>query len=145
MKNNQKKKFLIIGIEIVLGLMHVVGIGRYSSERMFTLSASYFSDLALPFGFYFLLALNEEKTAFLQKWWMKAGIVFLMAAFVEVGQYFGFYILGRTFDPIDIAVYASGVLLAVLVDWIFSIVFKFWKTGLLKIINTSTSRKKIYT
>ncbi len=112
--------------------MHVVGIGRYSSERMFTLSASYFSDLALPFGFYFLLTLMEEKTAFLQKWWMKAGIVCLMAAFAEVGQYFGLYILGRTFDPIDVAVYAAGVLLAALADWLFSIVFKFWKTGLQK-------------
>ncbi len=132
MKNNQKKKYLIIGIEVFLGLMHVVGIGRNSSERIFTLSASYFSDLTLPFGFYFLLALNEEKTEFLQKWYIKSGIVFLMAAFTEVGQYFGLYILGRTFDPIDIAVYAAGVLLAAIVDWLFSIVFKFWKIELQK-------------
>jgi len=127
MKNNQKKKYLVIGIEVVLGLMHVVGIGRHSSEHIFTLSASYFSDLALPFGFYFLLAVSEQKTVFLQKWWVKAGVVFLMATLAEVGQYFGLYILGRTFDPIDIAVYAAGVMLAAVVDWIFSIVFKFWK------------------
>ena len=127
MENSQKRKYLIVGIEVILGLMHVIGVGRYSSRRMFTLSASYFSDLALPFGFYFLLALCEERTAVLHKWWLKAGIVFLMAAFAEVGQYFGLYILGRTFDPIDIAVYAAGVLLAALVDWLFSIVFKFWK------------------
>jgi len=50
-----------------------------------------------------------------------------MATLAEVGQYFGLYILGRTFDPIDIAVYAAGVMLAAVVDWIFSIVFKFWK------------------
>jgi len=67
MQDNRKKKYLIVGIEVILGLMHVVGIGRNSSERMFTLSASYFSDFDLPFGFYFLLALSEEKTAFLQK------------------------------------------------------------------------------
>ena len=132
MKGNQKKH-LIIGIEILLALMHVVGIGRHSSGSMFSLSASYFSDLALPFGFYFLLAEMEEKTEFLRKWWIKAGIVFLMATLAEIGQYFGLYILGRTFDPIDIAVYAAGVLLAALVDWIFSVVFKFWKIELQKI------------
>ena len=130
MQNIQKRKYLVIGIELILGLMHVIGIGRHSSERMFILSASYFSDLALPFGFYFLLALSAEKTEFLRKWWVKAGIVFLMATFAEVGQYFGLYILGRTFDPIDIVMYAAGVLLAALVDWLFSIVFKFWKIEL---------------
>jgi len=108
--------------------MHVVGIGRNSNEPMFILSASYFSDLALPFGFYFLLMISENKVAILQKWWVKAGIVFLMATLAEVGQFFGFYILGRTFDPIDIIVYAAGVLIASFVDWLFTIVFKFWKT-----------------
>lgn len=133
MKNSQKKKYLIIGIEILLGFMHVVGIGRNSNESMFTLSASYFSDLALPFGFYFLLIVSEDKVAFLQKWWAKAGIVFLMATLAEVGQYFGLYILGRTFDPIDIIMYAAGVLIASLVDWLFSIVFRFWKTEMKEI------------
>jgi len=132
MKSNQKKKCLVIGIEVILGLMHIIGIGRNSSERMFNLSASYFSDLALPFGFYFLLSLSEERIAFLYKWWVKAGVVFLIAALVELGQYFDLYILGRTFDPIDIAVYAAGVLLAAIVDWLFSIVFKFWKIELQK-------------
>jgi len=130
MQDNQKKKYLIVGIEIILGLMHIVGIGRHSGERVFTLSTSYFSDLALPFGFYFLLTVSEEKTAFLQKWWVKAGAVFLIAALAEIGQYFDLYIFGRTFDPIDIAMYAAGVLLAVFVDWFFSLVFKFWKTSL---------------
>lgn len=138
MKNNQKKKYLIIGMEVILGLMHVVGIGRNSSDRIFILSTSYFSDLALPFGFYFLLAISEEKTEFLREWWVKAGIIFLKATLAEVGQYFGLYILGRTFDPIDIAVYAAGVLLAALVDWSFSIVFKFWKIELQKNLNITT-------
>jgi len=69
MKSSQKKKNIIIGIEILLGLMHVVGIGRNSNESMFILSANYFSDLALPFGFYFLLMVSEDKVAFMQKWW----------------------------------------------------------------------------
>ena len=133
MKSSQKKKYLIIGIEILLALMHVVGIGRNSNESMFILSASYFSDLALPFGFYFLLMISENKVAILRKWWVKAGIVFLMATLAEVGQFFGLYILGRTFDPIDIILYAAGVLIASLVDWLFTIVFKFWKTEMKEI------------
>lgn len=133
MKSNQKKKCLIIGIEILLALMHVVGIGRNSNESMFIISASYFSDLALPFGFYFLLMISENKVAILREWWVKAGIVFLMATLAEVGQFFGLYILGRTFDPIDIIVYAAGVLIASLVDWLFTIVFKFWKTEMKEI------------
>ena len=127
MNDSRKKKLLVVGIELILGLLHVIGIGRHSSERIFTLSASYFSDLALPFGFYFLLALNEENVPFLRHWWAKAGIVFLMAALAEIGQYFGLYVLGRTYDPIDFLMYAAGVLLAALVDGLFSRVFRFWE------------------
>ncbi len=51
-----------------------------------------------------------------------------MAALAEVSQYFGLNILGQTFDPIDIIMYAAGALTASLMDWVFSIIFKFWKT-----------------
>ena len=102
------KKYLIIGIEIFLALMHVVGIGRNSNERMFSSSPSYFFDQALPFGFYFLLVLSEYKVAFLQKWWVKVGIEFLIAALEEVGLCYGSYILEWIFTPIDTSVYAAG-------------------------------------
>lgn len=127
MNNKIKKKFIIIGIEIVLALSHIIGIGCHASEKIFIISASYFSDFALPFGFYFLLKLSEEKINFLQKWWVKAGIIFLMAALWEAGHFFGLYVLGRTFDPMDIAVYAAGVIFASFVDWMLSNTFKFWK------------------
>lgn len=67
---------------------------------------------------------SEDKVVFQKKWWVKAGIVFLLVALAEVSQYFGLNILGRTFDPMDIIVYAVGVLTASLVDWLFTIVFK---------------------
>jgi hypothetical protein len=134
MKKEIKKKLIIFGIEFILALLHIIGIGRNSSERIFILSASYFSDLALPFGFYFLLKLSEEKITILQKWWVKAGIIFLLATFSEVGQFYGLYLLGRTFDPIDIGVYAVGVFLAAFIDWMFSIAFRFWKIGTQKIL-----------
>lgn len=129
MKNETKRKLSVVGIEIVIAFLHFIGIGLHSSIRMFLLSASYFSDLALPFGFYFLLKLNEDKIASLQKWWVKAFLVFLMVALSEIGQFFGLYIFGRTFDPIDFIVYAVGVLLAASFDWILSVTVAFWPIG----------------
>jgi hypothetical protein len=62
-----KRKIIITLIECVLGLLHIVGLGCHSSDEMFILSTSYFSDLALPFGFYFLLKLSEDKISLLGK------------------------------------------------------------------------------
>ena len=107
MKNETKRKAVVISIELILGLLHIIGLGRNSSEEMFILSASYFSDLALPFGFYFLLKFFEEQSSIFRKWWIKASIIFLLATSAEILQYFGVYALGRTFDPVDILVYES--------------------------------------
>ena len=117
---------LIAAIELVIGLLHIIGVGRHSTKMMFILSASYFSDLALPFGFYFLLAACEQTLNLLKNKWMKASLVFLAAGLAEVGQYFGLYILGRTFDPLDFIMYAVGVLMAVLLDYTFTKIFNFW-------------------
>jgi hypothetical protein len=122
-----KKKLIIIGIQIGLAFLHVIGIGRNSTNTLFILSASYFSDLVLPFGFYFLLILLGDSLHIFQRWWIRALVIFLAATTAEIAQYFGIYALGRTFDPIDILVYALGVLLAILIDLTFSRLFNFWK------------------
>ena len=127
MKNTNKKKLTDILIEGVLGLLYIIGIGRYSSYAMLILSASYFFNIALPFGFYFLLKLNEGKIHLLKKWWEKSAIIILLALFSEIGRYFGLYVLGRTFDSIDIAIYAIGVLIAMFIDNIVLNNFRFWK------------------
>jgi len=115
----KKKAFLIVGVELILGFLHIIGIGRNSSKTLLMLSASYFYDLAQPFGFYFLLSLNEDKLLFLKKLWIKAAFVFSAATLAEIGQYFGLYAPGRTFAPFDILVYALGVLAAVCLDGSF--------------------------
>jgi hypothetical protein len=43
-------------------------------------------------------------------------LVFGAATTAEVLQFFGIYTLGITFDPLDIAAYAFGVLLAVVLE-----------------------------
>jgi len=97
---------------------------------------SYFSDVIIPFGMYFLMCLFEARVRailfseapeqvkrtvkpaaiFLSDWRLKALLVFGVASFTEVLQGFGVPLLGRTFDPVDFPMFAGGVLLAVLAD-----------------------------
>ena len=83
---------------------------------MFTLYYSYFSDIIVPFGIYFLLCLNEMYTSFLRDWRVKAMLVFSFASATELLQAFGVPLLGETFDPFDFVMFGGGVLLAAFVD-----------------------------
>jgi len=87
-----------------------------AEENVHRFFHSYFADIALPFGFYFLLILNEDSFSFLRPWHNKALAVFLLVSTSEILQYFGIYALASVFDSTDFLMYASGVLLAVLVD-----------------------------
>jgi hydrogenase maturation factor len=56
-----------------------------------------------------------------QTTWLRSNIfrvcaVFGFGCFVELSQYFGYPVLGSTFDPLDILAYAGGVLMGVLLD-----------------------------
>ena len=85
-------------------------------------------DILVPFAFYLLLTLQE--TALVQPWPVKALLVFGAAASVEIAQYVGVPIFGRTFDPLDIVMYGLGVALAVLLDtMLFPRCFEFCTAG----------------
>jgi hypothetical protein len=99
----------------VIALVFIIG-ADWAGDSFHRLFHSYYADLALPFGFYFLLTLVEDRWQALRPWYAKALAVFLLTATSEVLQYFGIYALARVFDPLDFAMYASGVLLAALVD-----------------------------
>jgi len=114
-KNSLKKKLIVIGIEIFIGLIIFVG-ADWAGDNVHRFFHNYFADIALPFGFYFLLILVEERQKVLRPWYGKALAVFLLVATSEILQYFGIYALARVFDPLDFAMYAGGVLLAALVD-----------------------------
>jgi len=77
---------------------------------------SYFSDVAIPFGMYFLLYQNEVRIRFLRDWRAKALLVFGASSLTEVLQAFGVPLLGQTFDPLDFVMFGGGVLLAALVE-----------------------------
>ena len=122
------KTILILFIMFSIAMLHVVGPVRETAGVWHDLYYSYFSDLVLPFGFYFLLCQTETKLPVLRRWWVKAGLIFGAAFTAEVLQFFGVYALGVTFDPLDVVMYATGALLAVIVErGVFSRLFSFWE------------------
>jgi len=110
------KILIVILIQVIIALIHVFRLGQVFNGQMYNLYYSYFSDLILPFGFYFLLSINEASIPVLRQWYVKAGIIFSLATITEIGQLFGLYVLGVTFDPIDILMFGAGVLIAAFVD-----------------------------
>ena len=122
-----RKKLVVFAIMLLIAGLHILGPMRQSPDPWHNWYYSYFSDLALPFGFYFLLCMTEANFPPLRPWWLKAGLVFGAATAAEVLQYFGIYALGITFDPLDIVAYAVGVLLAVVLErGIFARWLPFW-------------------
>ncbi|KPL76948.1 hypothetical protein ADN00_10185 [Ornatilinea apprima] len=122
------KNLVCLGIELLIAGLHILGPGRRAGGEWFVLSASYFSDLTLPFGFYFLLCISEDQFRFLRPWWVKALLVFSAAVAAETLQALGVYALGGTFDPLDYGMYAAGVLLAAALEQgIMRRVLPFWE------------------
>ncbi len=81
----------------------------------------------MPFGFYFLLSMDEQWIPVLKRWNVKWVIMFLLPSIAETCQYFGIPVLGSTFDPLDYLMYAIGVTFAAIVDTqVFPRIFGFW-------------------
>ena len=121
MENNNKRTVRnrwIIGISILTGiaLIHIFRVGQFLKGDLFTYYYSYASDIMIPFGLYFLLCINESTMRFLRKWYVKALFIFGITTIIEILQLFGVYIVGVTFDILDILMYAIGVMIAVLSD-----------------------------
>jgi len=115
--NAKLKRAAAAGILLLVVLAHVLRIGRRLPDSLSRIYSSYFSDVAIPVATYFLLTLMKDpRFAFLQDWRRKALVVFGLASFAEILQAFHVPLLGRTFDPLDFAMYAIGVALAVLIE-----------------------------
>lgn len=115
MKIYGKKVKIVIGIELFIALIFFIG-ADWAGEGVHRFFHNYFADIAIPFGYYFLLFLIEDKFSFLRPWPNKALVVFLLVSISEMLQYFGIYALARVFDSIDFVMYASGILMAAFVD-----------------------------
>lgn len=127
MQNATKRKITVVILEIVLAIIFVL-LANIENTAFKIFYQSYFADIVIPFGYYFLLSLVQIKHPAFEKWWIKALSVFVLCSISEIMQFFGIFALARVFDPIDIAAYGIGVLLATLVDkTIFLKRFSYWE------------------
>ena len=118
-----RKKLVIFSLMLLIAALHILGPMRQEPDSWHDWYYSYFSDLVMPFGFYFLLCNAETNLVWLRPWWVKAGLIFGATTTAEILQFFGVYALGMTFDPLDIAMYAVGTLLAAILE---QGIFKRW-------------------
>lgn len=120
-----RKKIVIVGVALAVGLLHFVTGKQYSGPFPRFVNG-YLIDILLPFAAYLLLC-NIERPP-INRWWIRCLAVFGLGAAVEMLQFFGVPVFGRTFDPWDFAAYGAGVMMAAFADLIlFPRVFSFWK------------------
>jgi hypothetical protein len=112
-------------LELVRGFLPKGAPPTYRELSRMSFVNGYLLDILLPFAFYFLLCLNEF--SLLRSWIVKSTLVFGVGSAVEIAQFFGVPIFGRTFDPLDFVMYGIGVISAAILDTtVFPRIFEFW-------------------
>lgn len=76
----------------------------------------YLIDLALPFALVLLFGVGAARIPALASPWIRALAVFLLGSAIETLQSFGVPLFGRTFDPVDLLMYALGASAAALFE-----------------------------
>jgi hypothetical protein len=129
-KLHKNRIIVIIIIITIIALIHIFRAGQYLNGDLYKYYYSYASDIMIPFAFYFLLCLEEPYIKFFQKWYNKAILVFLGASIIEVLQCYGIYIVGETYDILDILMFAIGVSISVFLDkLLFKYFIPFWDSS----------------
>jgi hypothetical protein len=119
-----RKKIVIVSVVIPVALLHFFTGSNYRGPYPGFVNG-YLLDILLPLALYFLLCVGGF--SLLRSWAVKGILVFGVGAVVEIAQFFGVPIFGRTFDPLDFVMYGLGVILAAILDTtVFPRVFKFW-------------------
>ena len=104
-----KKKIVVISLQIIVAVLFILG-PKLSNHSMRIIYYSYYADVFIPFGFYFLLFLTQDKHSMFNKWQVKALSIFVLCSISEIFQFFGIFALARVFDPLDFVMYGIGVL-----------------------------------
>jgi hypothetical protein len=118
------KKVVIVSVVIPIALLHFFTGSNYRGPYPGFVNG-YLLDILVPFAFYFLLCLSEFYP--LRLWIVKSSLVFGVGSAVEIAQFCGVPIFGRTFDPVDFTMYGIGVLLAAVLDTtVMPRIFEFW-------------------
>jgi len=119
------KKVVIVSVVIPIALLHFVTGSNYRGPYPGFVNG-YLLDILVPFAFYFLLCLDEF-SLLLRSWIVKSTLVFGVGASVEIAQFLGVPIFGRTFDPLDFTMYGIGVLSAAILDTtVLPRILEFW-------------------
>jgi hypothetical protein len=105
-----------VAINLVIAALHLLDLRTLLGPEFRVVVGSYFSDLTLPFAFYFLLCFVDDQVAALRPALAKAVLVFAASTGAELLQGVGIHALGRTFDPVDIVMYGIGVSCALLLE-----------------------------
>lgn len=101
------RKPVVVVLCVAVAALHFVTGPHYAGPlRAFV--TGYLIDLALPFALVLLLGVGLAPVPALRPPLTRAGIVFCIGAVVEGCQYFGIPLFGRTFDALDLLMYAAG-------------------------------------
>lgn len=127
-KRDNRVIAVIVSINLLVGGVHFLTGPHYAGPFPGFVNG-YLLDMLIPFAWYFLLRTPGQKVKFLTPWYVKSALVFAAGSGVEIAQFFGVPVFGRTFDPLDFVMYGSGGILAATCDRIlFPRIFTFWKT-----------------
>ena len=114
--NNKKTIYFIISISIFVGVLHILIGPNYQGFGNGFISG-YLIDILLPLNVYLLFQVVLRKViSILFSRIYGAVFTFSIGLIVEFLQYAGFDVFGNTYDPLDILMYGSGVLLGLLID-----------------------------
>jgi hypothetical protein len=106
------RKGVAVTLGLAVGAMHLFTGPNYSgAARPFV--TGYLIDLVLPFFLVLLLGVDPGRMRALRSPTIRAALVFLIGVIVETAQFFNVPLFGRTFDPLDLMMYAIGVVSAV--------------------------------
>ena len=112
---NLPRKPVVVAICLAVGALHLFTGPHYRGPlRPFV--AGYLVDLVLPFSLVLLLGVGLEHSSTLRHPIVRATAVFLLGAAVEFLQYRGVPLFGRTFDPVDLLMYATGAIAALALE-----------------------------
>ena len=120
---NKKSILLIVGLSLGVALMHFI-IGPDYSGIFENFVRGYLIDLILPLNIYLLLQISlRKKTSIGKSRMIGAFFTFSFGIIVEILQLLKIKFLGTTYDPLDIVMYGTGIILGLLVD--YTIIDKF--------------------
>jgi hypothetical protein len=101
-----RRKLIVVGIALAVGGLHfITGPGYRGPMPEFV--NGYLIDILLPFAMFLVLGVTDLKV--IQSQGTRSALVFGVGAITESLQFLGVPIFGRTFDPLDYLMFATGI------------------------------------